>query len=53
MVQGFYFALLQYSHTQVFTARFVPSVQLYRPRRKTVHRALQWLFLRFDLFHRP
>ena len=51
-MQGFYFALLQYSHTQAFTARFVPSVQLYRPRRKTVHRALQWLFLRLHPLNR-
>ena len=46
-VQGFYFALLQYSHIQAFTARFAVSIQLYRPRHKTSHRALQALFLRF------
>jgi hypothetical protein len=46
-VQGFYFALLQYNHIQAFTACFVPSMQLYRTRRKAAHRALQWLFLRF------
>lgn len=38
---------------QAFTARFVPSMQLYHTRRKTAYRALQRLFLRFDLFHRP
>lgn len=53
MVQGFYFALLQYSHTQAFTARFVPSVQLYRPRRKTAHRALQGVPMRLHQFNRP
>ena len=26
-VQGFYFVLLQYSHTQAFTVRFVSSIQ--------------------------
>lgn len=31
---------------QAFTARFAPSMQLYHTRRKTVHRALQGLFLR-------
>jgi hypothetical protein len=40
MVQGFYFALLQYSHTQAFAMRFVQFMQLYRQRRKTAHRAL-------------
>ena len=45
MVQGFYFALLQYSHTQAFTACFALSMQLYRQRCKTSHRALQALFL--------
>lgn len=44
-VQGFCFALLQYSPIQSFTACFVPSMQLYRPRRKTSHRALQGRFL--------
>jgi hypothetical protein len=44
-VQGFYFALLQYSPMQAFTARFVPSMQLYRPRCKTDYRALQGLFM--------
>lgn len=51
-VQGFYFALLQYSPIQAFTAHFVPSVQLYRPRCKTVHRAFQWLFLRLHPLNR-
>lgn len=41
-VQGFYFALLQYSHIQAFTAAFIPSMQGYH---KTAHRALQALFL--------
>ena len=52
-VQGFYFALLQYSRIQAFTARFVPSMQLYCPRHKTAHRALRGLFLRFAPFYRP
>ena len=42
---SFYFALLQYSPMQAFTARFVPSMQLYRPRCKTDYRALQGLFM--------
>jgi hypothetical protein len=49
-VQGFYFALLQYSPIQAFTARFVPSMQLYRTRSKTAHMALQWRFRQFDPF---
>ena len=44
MVQGFYFALLQYSPIQMFTAAFVSSMQLYHPHRKAAHRALQGLF---------
>ena len=52
-VQGFYFALMQYSPIQAFTARFVPFMQLYSSHRKTAHVALQALFLRFSLFHRP
>ena len=52
-VQGFYFALLQYSHIQAFTARFAVSIQLYRPRHKTSHRALQGLFLRLYPLNRP
>jgi len=51
-VQGFYFALLQYSHIQAFTARFVLSMQLYRSHHKTAHRALQWRFLLFAPFYR-
>ena len=51
-VQGFYFALLQYSRIQAFTAAFIPSMQLYRQRHKTAYRALQWLFLWLDPFHR-
>lgn len=50
-VQGFYFALRQYSPMQAFTARFVTSMQLYRPRRKTAHTALQALFLKFAPFY--
>lgn len=52
-VQGFYFALLQCIHIQAFTASFAPSMQLYRTCRKTAHRALQQLFLRFAPFNRP
>ena len=51
-VQGFCFALLQYSHIQAFTAPFMLSMQLYRPRRKTAHGALQGLFLQFAVFLR-
>lgn len=38
---------------QAFTARFATSMQLYSPRRKTAHRALQALFLRFVPLSRP
>lgn len=51
-MQGFCFALLQYSPIQAFTAAFITSMQLYRPRSKTAHRALQWLFLRLHPFNR-
>ena len=51
-VQGFYFALLQYSHIQAFTVRFVPLMQLYHPHHKTVHRALQGIPRLFDPFQR-
>lgn len=51
-VQGFYFALLQYSHIQAFTACFAPSMQLHRPRHKTAHKALQRLFLRLHQLNR-
>lgn len=51
-VQGFYFALLKCSPIQAFTARFVPSMQLYRPHRKTAHRALQAFFRPFAVFCR-
>lgn len=51
-VQGFYFALLQYSPIQAFTACFVQSMQLYSPRRKAVHRALQGFFRLFAAFYR-
>lgn len=36
-----------------FTARFSVSMQLYRPRSKTAHRALHGLFLRLHPFKRP
>ena len=49
-MQVFYFARMQYSPIQAFTARFVLSMQLYHPRNKTAHKALQWLFL---LLHPP
>ena len=52
MVQGFYFALLQYIHVQAFTAAFIQSMQLYRQRCKTAHRTLQVRFWQFDSFHR-
>lgn len=52
MVQGFYFALLQYSHIQAFTARFVPSMQLYHQHSKAAHRALHGLFQLFAVFCR-
>lgn len=51
--QGFCFALLQYSPIQAVTARFVSSMQLYHPRRKTAHRALQWIFLLLYPLNRP
>lgn len=50
-VQGFCFALLQYNPIQAFTARFASSIQLYRQRHKTAHKALQWLFLQFVPFY--
>lgn len=52
-VQGFYFAQMQYSPKQAFTACFAVSMQLYRPRHKTAHGALQRLFLQLHLFNRP
>lgn len=51
-MQGFYFAILQYSPIQSFTARFVPFMQLYHQRNKTKHRSLQGLSLRFAQFYR-
>lgn len=45
-VQGFYFAQMQYSPIQAFTAGFAVSMQLYRPRLASVYTALQRLFLR-------
>lgn len=50
-VRGFYFALLQYSRIQAFTACFAPFMQLYHQNSKTAHRALQWLFLQFVPFY--
>ena len=50
-VQGFYFAQMQYSPIQAFTARFVTYMQLYHPRHKTAHRALQWRLLRYVPFY--
>lgn len=41
------------SRIQAFTACFVLSMQLYHPRHKTAHTALQAFPLRFDLFRRP
>lgn len=52
-VQGFSFALLQYRPIQAFTARFVPSMQLYHQHGKTAHRALQGCFLRLYPPNRP
>ena len=52
-VQGFSFTRMQYSPIQAFTARFAALMQLYRPRPKTAHRALQWLFLRLRPLNRP
>lgn len=53
-VQGFYFARMQYSPIQAFTALFVQSIQiLYRPRHKTAHGALQRLFLRLRPLNSP
>ena len=39
-------------HTSVYSGFYIIH-ELYHPHNKTVHRALQALFLRFDLFHRP
>lgn len=52
-VQGFYFARMQHSPIQAFTARFAVSMQLYHPRNKTAHRDSQGLFLRLHPFNRP
>lgn len=49
--RGFYFALLQCSHIQAFTTRFAPSMQLYHPRHKTAHRALQGCILIYVPFY--
>lgn len=50
--KAFFFARMQYSPKQAFTACFAVSMQLYRPRHKTAHRALQRLFLRLHPFNR-
>lgn len=52
-VQGFSFAQMQYSPIQAFTARFVPSMQLYHTRHKTAHTALQRRFLRLHQLNCP
>lgn len=52
-VQGFYFVRMQYSPIQAFTARFVLSMQLCRPRHKTAHRTSQGRFLRLRPLNRP
>lgn len=52
-VQGFLFARMQHSPIQAFTACFAVQMQLYRPRRKTTHRALQGLFLQLHPLNRP
>lgn len=44
---------MQYSPTQAFIACFVLSMQLYRPRHKTAHTALQRRFLRLHPLNRP
>ena len=51
--RAFIFDRMQHSPIQAFTACFVPSMQLYRPRHKTAHRALQGLFLRLYPLSRP
>ena len=52
-VQGFCFALLQYASPYKRLQRILcRQCSLYRPRRKTVHRALQWLFLRLHPLNR-
>ena len=44
---------MQYSTIQAFTTCFAVSMQLYRPRNKTAHKALQRLFLRLHPLNRP
>ena len=51
-VHGFYFARIQYSPIQALTVAFISSMQLYSPRHKTAHRALQKLFRLFAAFFR-
>lgn len=51
-MQGFYFcpAAIQ-PHISVYSVFCVVHAELYRPRHKTVHRALQWLFLQLHPFN--
>ena len=49
---SFFFAPIQYSQIQAFTACFAPSTQLYIQCSKTAQKALQALFLRFAPFYR-
>nr|DAH47496.1 MAG TPA: hypothetical protein [Caudoviricetes sp.] len=51
-VQGFYFARRRIRPTQAFTTSFLPSMQLYHINHKTVYKALQRRFRRFDPFQR-
>lgn len=44
---------MQYSPIQAFTGAFAVLMQLYRPRHKTAHRALQQFFLRLYPLNRP
>lgn len=45
--RAFLFARRRISHTQAFTAAFLPSMQLYIPNGKTVYRALQGISVDF------
>ena len=51
--RAFIFSLLPCRPIQAFTARFVPSMQLYHQHGKTAHRALQGCFLRLYPPNRP
>ena len=50
---GLLFCPAAYINAQAFTEAFILSMQLYRPRRKTAHRALQCSFLRLCTLSRP